>query len=58
VRRENEFRLVSQRGSHRKWESSQSGKIVIVPEHGSKILALGTMASIMKGSGLPDEVWQ
>jgi len=47
------FELVSQRGSHQKWKSGISGKTVIVPYHKGKNLPLGTIKSIILGSGIP-----
>jgi predicted RNA binding protein YcfA (HicA-like mRNA interferase family) len=37
------FRLISQKGSHRKWRNSELGLQVIVPEHKGRILPIGTM---------------
>ncbi len=50
-----EFQLISQKGSHRKWLNFESGKQVIVPYHKGKDLPLGTLMSIIKGSGLSKE---
>jgi len=49
------FVLVSQRGSHQKWRHLGSGKQVIVPYHKGKELPLGTLRSIIEGSGIPEE---
>jgi predicted RNA binding protein YcfA (HicA-like mRNA interferase family) len=49
------FELVSQRGSHQKWRNPDSGKMVIVPHHKGKQLPLGTMRSIIKGSGITEK---
>ncbi|OHD62186.1 MAG: hypothetical protein A2014_01335 [Spirochaetes bacterium GWF1_49_6] len=46
------FVLVSQEGSHRKWMNRSTGRMVIVPMHQGKELPIGTMMSIIKGSGL------
>ncbi len=46
------FGLISQRGSHQKWRNSSSGKHVIVPYHKGKQLPLGTLNSIIEGSGI------
>jgi len=46
------FILVSQRGSHQKWRHPDSGKQVIVPRHKGKELPLGTLRSIIEGSGI------
>ncbi len=43
------FRLVSQRGSHRKYVAS--GRVIIVPA-GRKEIRQGTFASILRQSGL------
>lgn len=48
------FELVSQRGSHQKWHNPDTGKQVIVPHHKGKQLPLGTMKSIVEGSGIPE----
>lgn len=45
------FELAGQKGSHQKWRHA-SGRQVIVPVHGSKPLPIGTLRSIMEGSGL------
>ena len=45
------FRLVSQSGSHQKWRHG-NGRQVIVPQHGSKPIPIGTLKSIIDGSGL------
>jgi predicted RNA binding protein YcfA (HicA-like mRNA interferase family) len=47
------FILVSQWGSHQKWRNDNSGKQVIVPYHKGKQLPLGTLCSIIEGSGIP-----
>jgi predicted RNA binding protein YcfA (HicA-like mRNA interferase family) len=43
--------LVDQRGSHQKWRHPD-GRQVIVAQHGSKPIPMGTLKSIIKGSGL------
>ncbi|HTY81524.1 MAG TPA: type II toxin-antitoxin system HicA family toxin [Dehalococcoidales bacterium] len=48
----NDFILVSQRGSHQKWRSTLTSKQVIVPYHKGKQLPLGTIKSIIEGSGI------
>ena len=55
VLRRHSFSLVSQRGSHQKWRNEQAGKQVIVPLHKGKDLPLGTLLSIVEGSGIPEE---
>ena len=49
------FILISQRGSHQKWRNRDTGKQVIVPYHKGKQLPLGTLRSIVEGSGIPEE---
>ncbi len=49
------FILISQRGSHQKWRNQDTGKQVIVPYHKGKQLPLGTLRSIIEGSGIPEE---
>jgi predicted RNA binding protein YcfA (HicA-like mRNA interferase family) len=53
--RRHAFVLVSQRGSHQKWRNPHAGKQVIVPYHKGKQLPLGTLTSIIEGSGIPKE---
>ena len=48
------FELISQRGSHQKWRNVSSGKQVIVPFHKGNQLPLGTIRSIIDGSGIPE----
>jgi predicted RNA binding protein YcfA (HicA-like mRNA interferase family) len=52
------FMLVSQRGSHQKWRHPESRKQVIVPYHKGKQLPLGTLRSIIEGSGIPVEIFK
>ena len=49
------FILISQKGSHQKLRNLKTGKQVIVPEHKGKDLPLGTLMSIIDGSGIPHE---
>jgi predicted RNA binding protein YcfA (HicA-like mRNA interferase family) len=42
---------VSQRGSHQKWRHA-NGRQAIVAMHGSKQIPIGTLKSIIEGSGL------
>ncbi len=49
------FVLVSQAGSHQKWRNSESNRQVIVPFHKGKQLPIGTLKSIIEGSGIPEE---
>jgi len=52
--RKNGFVLVSQSGSHQKWRH-ENGRQVIVAMHGSKPIPIGTLKSIVEGSGLDVE---
>ncbi|HEY1718223.1 MAG TPA: type II toxin-antitoxin system HicA family toxin [Verrucomicrobiae bacterium] len=54
VLRKNGFVLVSQSGSHQKWRH-ENGRQVIVAMHGSKMIPIGTLKSIIEGSGLDVE---
>jgi predicted RNA binding protein YcfA (HicA-like mRNA interferase family) len=45
------FALVSQKGSHQKWRHP-NGRQVIVAMHGNKPIPIGTLKSIIEGSGL------
>ncbi len=45
------FVLVGQSGSHQKWHHPK-GRQVIVAMHGSKSIPIGTLKSIIEGSGL------
>lgn len=49
------FTLISQRGSHQKWRNQETGKQVIVPYHKGRQLPLGTLRSIIEGSGIHEE---
>jgi predicted RNA binding protein YcfA (HicA-like mRNA interferase family) len=51
VLRHHDFILVSQKGSHQKWRHSD-GRQVIVANHGSKPIPIGTLKSIIAGSKL------
>jgi predicted RNA binding protein YcfA (HicA-like mRNA interferase family) len=51
----NGFILVSQRGSHQKWRNYDTSKQVIIPHHKGKQLPLGTLRSIIEGSGIPQD---
>ena len=51
VLRQNGFVKIDQVGSHQKWRSAE-GRQVIVPFHGSKAIPIGTLKSIVEGSGL------
>ena len=54
VLRRNGFLLVSQKGSHQKWRHA-TGRQVIVAMHGHKPIPIGTLKSIIEGSGLEAE---
>jgi predicted RNA binding protein YcfA (HicA-like mRNA interferase family) len=54
VLRRQGFLLTGQRGSHQKWRHP-NGRQVIVPLHGAKPLAIGTLKSIIEGAGLSVE---
>ena len=54
VLRRHGFALVSQKGSHQKWRHA-SGHQVIVAAHGGKPIPLGTLKSIIEGSGIDVE---
>jgi predicted RNA binding protein YcfA (HicA-like mRNA interferase family) len=51
VLRRSGFVRVGQKGSHQKWRHSD-GRQVIVPDHGSKPIPIGTLKSIIEGSKL------
>ena len=51
VLRQHGFAKVSQKGSHQKWRH-KNGQQVIVPMHGNKPIPIGTLKSIIDGSGL------
>ena len=51
VLKRNGFELIAQQGSHQKWRH-ENGRQVIVPAHGSKPIPIGTLKSIIEGSGL------
>ena len=54
VLRHHGFILIAQSGSHQKWRH-ENGRQVIVAMHGSKPIPLGTLKSIIEGSGLDVE---
>ena len=54
VLRKHGFLLVSQVGSHQKWRHA-NGRQVIVAMHGNKPIPIGTLKSIIDGSGLEIE---
>jgi len=51
VLRKHGFSQASQKGSHQKWRHS-NGRQVIVAMHGNKPIPIGTLKSIIDGSGL------
>jgi predicted RNA binding protein YcfA (HicA-like mRNA interferase family) len=51
------FSLAGQSGSHQKWRNSVNSKQVIVAYHRGRVLPLGTMKSIIEGSGIPLSDW-
>ena len=53
----NGFEKVSQKGSHQKWKNFKTGKQVIVAYHKGKQIPIGTLKSIIEGSGINKEDW-
>ncbi|CAN5509783.1 hypothetical protein BH20VER1_BH20VER1_24460 [soil metagenome] len=51
VLRRHGFTLAGQSGSHQKWRHP-NGRQVIVAAHGSKPIPIGTLRSIIQGSGI------
>lgn len=51
--KKNGFVFKSQKGSHMKFE--KEGKIVVVPNHGSKGIEKGTYHNILKQAGIDEE---
>ncbi len=54
VLRRHDFLCVGQSGSHQKWRH-ENGRQVIVAMHGNKPIPIGTLKSIIEGSGLDVE---
>ena len=54
VLRRHGFDMISQKGSHQKWRHA-NGRQVIVAMHGNKPIPIGTLKSIIEGSGLSVE---
>jgi len=54
VLRRHGFQKIDQLGSHQKWRNA-GGRQVIVPFHGSKPIPIGTLKSIIEGSGISTE---
>jgi predicted RNA binding protein YcfA (HicA-like mRNA interferase family) len=48
------FELAGQRGSHQKWRHA-NGRQVIVAIHANKPIPIGTLKSIIEGSGIDVE---
>jgi predicted RNA binding protein YcfA (HicA-like mRNA interferase family) len=57
ILRQHGFALAGQSGSHQKWRNPSTGKQVIVAYHRGRTLPLGTMKSILDGSGIPRADW-
>jgi predicted RNA binding protein YcfA (HicA-like mRNA interferase family) len=57
ILRKHGFGLVAQSGSHQKWRH-ENGRQVIVAMHGSKPIPIGTLKSIIEGSGLNAEAFR
>lgn len=51
VIRRHGFALTAQKGSHQKWRHPD-GRMVIVANHGSKSIPIGTLKSIIEGARL------
>jgi len=58
VLRHHGFAMAGSKGSHQKWRNLNTEKQVIVPFHKGKDLPLGTLKSIIEGSGIPLENWK
>ncbi len=54
VLRQHGFLMASQKSSHQKWRHP-NGRQVIVAMHGNKPIPIGTLKSIVEGSGLSIE---
>lgn len=52
------FKLVSQKGSHRKWRNVERKLQVIVPYHKGRDLPLGTLRNIMTAADIPNSEWK
>ncbi|OYQ66168.1 hypothetical protein B9G53_04910 [Pseudanabaena sp. SR411] len=52
------FVLVSQKGNHRKWRSSDGDLQVIVPYHQGRDLPIGTLRNIVVTAMIPEEEWK
>jgi predicted RNA binding protein YcfA (HicA-like mRNA interferase family) len=58
ILKRNGFSLAGQSGSHQKWRNARDGKQVIVASHRGRVLPLGTMRSIIEGSGISLPEWK
>ena len=54
ILRRHGFAMAGQKGSHQKWRHA-NGRQVIVAMHGNKPIPIGTLKSIVEGSGLSVE---
>jgi len=54
ILKRNGFQKVGQKGSHQKWRHAD-GRQVIVADHGSKAIPIGTLKSIIEGAKLSVE---
>lgn len=54
IAREMGWVVKSQHGSHVKFRDPITGRGVVIPVHGNKVLRAGTQKSIMKDMGLTD----
>jgi predicted RNA binding protein YcfA (HicA-like mRNA interferase family) len=57
ILRRHDFRLVSQKGSHRKWRHPERHVQVTVPEHSGRVLPVGTLHAIFVNAEIPDSEW-
>ena len=57
VLRKHGFVCIGQKGSHQKWRHAK-GRQVIVAMHGRKPIPVGTLKSIIEGSGLTVEAFR
>ncbi len=58
ILRRHDFRLVSQKGSHRKWRHPARHLQVTVPEHAGRVLPAGTLHAILSNAEIPDSEWR
>jgi predicted RNA binding protein YcfA (HicA-like mRNA interferase family) len=58
ILKEHGFKLIGQPGSHQKWRNPATGKQVIVADRHGRTLPLGTIRSIIAGSGVPLDKWR